>query len=195
MSDRILIIDDDPDGVEMLERFLADAGSDIRSLTDSKLFERAFKDFEPDLVLLDLHMPDPDGLELLRRIRSARDSLGYLPVIVLTGDGTKAARNTALILGADDFLTKPLDRNEVALRARNLLRTRRLYVELAQANENLKREPEPTALGSRPRRLIGRMSCYRANLMRLRNVYTELAHTKQALEKALQSRSQFGLPP
>lgn len=141
MSDRILIIDDDPDGVEMLKRFLAGAGSNIRSLTDSKLFERAFKDFEPDLVMLDLHMPDPDGLELLRRIRSARDSLGYLPVIVLTGDDTKAARNTALILGADDFLTKPLDRNEVVLRARNLLRTRRLYVELAQANENLKREP------------------------------------------------------
>jgi putative two-component system response regulator len=85
-------------------------------------------------MLLDLHMPAPDGLEILRNLRSVRESLGFLPVIVLTGDTGRTARNSALLLGADDFLTKPLDRQEVVLRVRNLLRTRRLYVELAEAN-------------------------------------------------------------
>jgi DNA-binding response OmpR family regulator len=86
-----------------------------------------------------LRMPHPDGLEILQRLRSARLSLGFLPVIVLTADTSTVARNSALLLGADDFLTKPLDPDEVVLRVRNLLRTRELYVELAQANEALKR--------------------------------------------------------
>src|SRR5207302_6134185 len=113
--------------------------------TDSRQVEEVFVAFEPDIVLLDLHMPEPDGLEVLRRLRSVRNSLGFLPVIVLTGDTGKVARNSALILGADDFLTKPLDHEEVVLRLRNLLRTRQLYVELAKANAGTqKRRDGPT---------------------------------------------------
>ena len=55
----------------------------------------------------------------------------------MTGDTARVARNSALVLGADDFLTKPLDKHEVVLRVRNLLRTRRLYMDLARANEDL----------------------------------------------------------
>jgi putative two-component system response regulator len=130
---RILIVDDEPANVLLLETFLADSADEIRSVTDSQQVELAFAEFEPDIVLLDLHMPDPDGLEILRRLRSARESLGFLPVVMLTGDTGRAARNSALILGADDFLTKPLDRYEVVLRVRNLLRTRKLYQELAES--------------------------------------------------------------
>jgi putative two-component system response regulator len=136
---RVLIVDDDSDDVEMLQRFLAEEATAMRGVTDSAQAERAFQEFAPDIVLLDLHMPDPDGLEILRRLRSRRTALGFLPVIVLTGDQSKRARNSALILGADDFLTKPLDRPEVLLRVRNLLRTRLLYVELAEANQALER--------------------------------------------------------
>jgi putative two-component system response regulator len=139
LSGRILIVDDEPANVLLLEAFLENTAVEIRGLNDSRQVEHVFREFEPDLVLLDLHMPDPDGLEILRRLRSARDSLGYLPVIMLTGDTGKVARNSALILGADDFLTKPLDREEVILRVRNLLRTRELYVDLARANETLRR--------------------------------------------------------
>ncbi|TAN33883.1 response regulator [bacterium] len=139
MSARVLIIDDNPDDVVTLERFLAKEATQIRGLSDSKQAERAFEEFEPDLVLLDLHMPDPDGFELLRRLRARRSRLGFLPVIVLTGDTGKTARDSALVLGANDFLTKPLDRMEVLLRARNLLRTRQLYAELANAHETLQR--------------------------------------------------------
>src|SRR4029077_7704605 len=112
---------------------LAGEGTLVRGLQDSTQAERVFSEFEPDLVLLDLHMAHPDGLELLRRFRKARQKLGFLPVVVLTGDIGPVARNNALDLGADDFLTKPLDRQEVVLRVRNLLATRRLHVELARA--------------------------------------------------------------
>lgn len=134
MAGRILIVDDEPANILLLETILSNTAGEIRSLQDSKQVEQVFTEFEPDIVLLDLHMPDPDGLEVLRRLRSVRNSLGFLPVIVLTSDTGKVARNSALILGADDFLTKPLDHEEVVLRVRNLLRTRQLYAELAKAN-------------------------------------------------------------
>jgi putative two-component system response regulator len=140
MSGRVLIVDDDPDNVLLLESFLSEDAESVRTVTDSGLVEQAFNEFVPDIVLLDLHMPDPDGLEILRRLRSVRASLGFVPFVVMTGDTGRVARNSALVLGADDFLTKPLDRHEVVLRVRNLLRTRRLYSELAQANEDLTRE-------------------------------------------------------
>src|SRR5229473_3427562 len=133
MRNRVLIVDDSEDDVEMIRRCLADDATEIRGVTDSTQAERVFNEFEPDCVLLDLHMPQPDGLEILRRIRDARTRLGFLPVLVLTGDIGPVARNNALDLGADDFLTKPLDRKEVVLRVRNLLSTRRLHVELARA--------------------------------------------------------------
>lgn len=142
MNGRILIVDDEPANILLLESILENTGGEIRSLSDSKLVEQVFLEFEPDIVLLDLHMPDPDGLEVLRRLRSARTSLGFLPVIVLSGDTGKVARNSALILGADDFLTKPLDPEEVVLRVRNLLRTRQLYEDLAMANATLEQKRE-----------------------------------------------------
>jgi signal transduction histidine kinase len=136
MRSRVLIVDDSEDDVEMIRRCLADDTTEIRGVTDSKQAERVFTEFEPDLILLDLHMPQPDGLEILRRIRDARSRLGFLPVLVLTGDVGPVARNNALDLGADDFLTKPLDRKEVVLRVRNLLATRRLHVDLARASRH-----------------------------------------------------------
>jgi DNA-binding response OmpR family regulator len=139
LGSRVLIVDDDPANVELLKAYLADSVDEILGVNDSRQVESAFAQFEPDLILLDLHMPEPDGLELLRRLRGARQSLGFLPVIVLTADTGHVARNSALILGADEFLTKPVDRAELVLRVRNLLRTRQLYVELARTNEMLRR--------------------------------------------------------
>jgi cyclic di-GMP phosphodiesterase len=138
MTARILLVDDEPANIELLEAYLADTDTEIRGVTDSRQVEMAFDEFDPDIVLLDLRMPPPDGLEILQRLRGARLSLGFLPVIVLTADTGRVARNSALLLGANDFLTKPLDRDEVVLRVRNLLRTRELFVELTQANDALK---------------------------------------------------------
>jgi DNA-binding response OmpR family regulator len=134
---RVLIVDDEPANVLLLEEFLSDTATEVRGLTDSRQVEQVFKEFEPDIVLLDLHMPAVDGQEILRRLSSARESLGFLPVIVLTADTGRVARNSALLLGANDFLLKPLDRTEVVLRVRNLLHTRELFVDLAEATRLL----------------------------------------------------------
>jgi DNA-binding response OmpR family regulator len=138
---RILIIDDEPANVLLLEEFLSDTKTQIRSITDSRMAEQVFNDFEPDIVLLDLHMPVLDGQEVLRRIRGARDKLGFLPVIVLTSDTSRIARNSALLLGANDFLTKPLDRTEVILRVRNLLRMRELFLSLPASSRPANNDP------------------------------------------------------
>ncbi|HEV2218255.1 MAG TPA: response regulator [Candidatus Dormibacteraeota bacterium] len=149
MTSRVLIIDDEPANVLLLESMLAEQPElVVKGVTDSGLAEREFMDFEPDIVLLDLHMPKPDGIEILTRLRSARESLGFLPVVVLTADTTRLARNTALVLGADDFLLKPLDREEVLLRVRNLLHTRQLYTELASAKEALEQHERKRGKGS-----------------------------------------------
>jgi putative two-component system response regulator len=143
VNGRVLIVDDEPANAELLEAMLAQHPDlEVRSVTDPRLAEHEFMEFEPDLVLLDLHMPEPDGLELLTRLRGARISLGYLPVIVLSADSSRLARNSALGLGADDFLTKPFDRTEVLLRVRNLLHTRQLYTELASAKDALEQHQQ-----------------------------------------------------
>jgi DNA-binding response OmpR family regulator len=132
MTQRILVVDDQPANVELVKAFLEDVADEVRGMTDSTQVEKMVNEFEPDLLLLDLHMPRPDGLELLRRLSKLRDNAGYLPVIVLTADNDKKARDAALKLEADDFLIKPLDRQEVRLRARNLLQTRHLFIEVTR---------------------------------------------------------------
>jgi DNA-binding response OmpR family regulator len=132
MSQRVLIVDDEPANVELLKAFLEDVADEIRGVTNSSEVAKVVDEFEPDLILLDLHMPAPDGLALLRRLSKVRDNAGYLPVIVLTADTDRAARKSALELEADDFLLKPLDRQEVRLRVRNLLRNRHLFKEVTR---------------------------------------------------------------
>jgi len=118
--------------VRLLEGILGRGGyTEVRGLTDSSTFEAEFAGFQPDIVLLDLHMPAPDGLTILARLPELRGE-AFLPVLVLTGDATSDARDRALGAGAQDFLTKPFDATEVLLRVRNLLETRFLYRRLEE---------------------------------------------------------------
>ncbi len=126
----VLIIDDNESNVDLLRSVIADEGlSGAYTETDSRRIFDRLVEVHPDLVLLDLHMPNVDGFEILERIKTVAGG-EYLPVIVLTADITSDARDRALSLGAQDFLTKPFDITEVVLRTANLLQTRMLYESL-----------------------------------------------------------------
>ena len=125
---KILVIDDEPVNVALLEEILAEAGySRVESVTDSKLALSTCERFQPDLILLDLMMPPPDGFAILDSLRMQADET-FLPVVVLTADTNQETKRRALEAGATDFLLKPFDHTEVALRIRNLLKSRRAHV-------------------------------------------------------------------
>lgn len=96
-----------------------------------------FASTEPDIVLLDLHMPGLDGFGVLEILGMVIPEGSFLPILVLTADATVETKRKALAMGATDFLTKPFDIDEVLLRIRNMLLTRRLHVELELQNELL----------------------------------------------------------
>jgi EAL domain-containing protein (putative c-di-GMP-specific phosphodiesterase class I)/CheY-like chemotaxis protein len=135
---RILIVDDEPANVRLLERILEGAGYvQVQATTDSRQVEELFTRIEPDVVLLDLHMPYLDGLAVLNRIHDLLPPDAFVPVLVLTADTTSTAMRQALAGGATDFLVKPFDRTEVLLRIANLLTARRLHVDLELRNRDL----------------------------------------------------------
>jgi putative two-component system response regulator len=127
---KILIIDDEPANVALLQEILIENGYlRTEAVTDSKQALAVFEKFEPDLILLDLMMPPPDGFAILESLRLEREET-FLPVIVLTADTSEERKRRALTSGANDFLRKPLDHAEVILRIRNLLETRRVHLML-----------------------------------------------------------------
>ena len=120
---KILIIDDEPLNVALLQEILLENGySSVESVIDSKVALDTCKTSQPDLILLDLMMPPPDGFAILDSLR-AEDYEAFRPIIALTADPAEETKRRALHAGATDFLTKPFDHTEVILRIRNLLRT------------------------------------------------------------------------
>jgi putative two-component system response regulator len=135
---RLLIVDDTPANVVLLEKLLATAGYDsVQATTDPRTALALYAAFAPDLILLDLHMPELDGFAVMAQLKAVIPPEEYLPIIVLTADINEEARRRALAGGAHDFLTKPFDTVEVSLRITNLLRTRFLHLELARHNQFL----------------------------------------------------------
>jgi putative two-component system response regulator len=135
---RVLIVDDEGANLRLLERILARAGYTSALTTERSSQALALLDGSPpDIVLLDLHMPEMDGLELMAAIRNAFPAESYLPFVILTADVSSQTRDRALASGAMDFITKPFEVPEVLLRIGNLLHTRALHQELRLRNEEL----------------------------------------------------------
>src|ERR1700724_4762157 len=125
---KIVIIDDEPVNVALLEEILVENEfTRFESVTDSKKALDVCKNFQPDLVLLDLMMPPPDGFTILERLRAETHET-FFPIVILTADTTEESKRRALEAGATDFLLKPFDHVEVALRIRNLLNSRRVHL-------------------------------------------------------------------
>ncbi|WP_369976813.1 response regulator [Xanthomonas bundabergensis] len=131
LASRILIVDDEPANVRLLEDLLQREGfRQVVATTDPQRVLGLVSAFAPDLILLDLLMPELDGYAILEQLSRLAGPSSFLPVIVLTADPSRSARHRALGLGAKDFLTKPLDTFEVALRVWNVAETTVLFKRL-----------------------------------------------------------------
>ena len=126
---RILVVDDERVNVVLLERILEQDGyTNVRSTTDAYEAANLYDEHEPDLVLLDLHMPGLDGFAVMELLEQRISSDMFLPILILTADIRPEIKRRALSAGAKDFVTKPFDRTEVLLRIQNLLETRFLHL-------------------------------------------------------------------
>ena len=144
---KVLIVDDDPDILLYLSEFLDSKGyTTLTASCGNEALEKVDRD-HPDLVLLDVMMPDMDGFEVCRRIR-ANAATALLPVVMVTGAGAQE-RVKGIEADADDFFVKPGDRHELLTRVRSLLKKKELYDEtqalgnqLAKWNQELKTKLE-----------------------------------------------------
>ncbi len=117
----IYIVEDDKNILEIESFALKNSGFDIRGFGCAKDFYQSLNDTLPDLILLDIMLPDEDGLNILKRLRSNK-STKFLPVIMVTAKTTEIDKVKGLDLGADDYMTKPFGVMELISRVKALLR-------------------------------------------------------------------------
>lgn len=116
---RVLVVDDEPTLAELLSMALRYEGWDVKSAGDGHTAVRTAREFRPDAVVLDMMLPDIDGLEVLRRLRGESPEV---PVLFLTAKDAVEDRITGLTAGGDDYVTKPFSLEELTARIRAVLR-------------------------------------------------------------------------
>jgi two-component system phosphate regulon response regulator PhoB len=121
MKQRILVVDDEPDALEVIRVNLVHAGFNVITAEDGQEALTKARNAQPDLILLDLMLPEVDGLEVCKILR--RDDVTKdIPIIVVTAKATEIDRVLGLELGADDYVTKPFSPRELVLRVKAMLR-------------------------------------------------------------------------
>lgn len=132
---RILVVDDEPDVTELVSYKLKREGYQVQVINDPLLFMGSAREFNPDLFILDIMMPDLDGLKICRMIRSD-NNLSSVPIIFLTARGEVEDRIKGLETGADDYISKPFDAKELILRIGLIFK--RIGTDNGQAQRQLK---------------------------------------------------------
>jgi DNA-binding response OmpR family regulator len=117
-QNRVLIVDDEPRIAEVLRVYLERDGFQVASAASGRQAIERAADYNPNLIILDLNLPDIDGLEVCRAIRKT----STVPIIMLTGRGEEVDRIVGLEIGADDYVTKPFSAREIVARVRAVLR-------------------------------------------------------------------------
>jgi DNA-binding response OmpR family regulator len=128
VAPHILVVDDDPSIRQMLLDFFGDYDFKVTAVASGAEMTEALTRSAIDLLILDVRLPDEDGIQIARRLREQSD----LAIIVITGRRDEADRVMALELGADDYLTKPFSPRELLARVRALLRRSRMHVDVAR---------------------------------------------------------------
>jgi class 3 adenylate cyclase len=133
---RILVVDDTPMNLKLLEGVLTGHGYEVVTAASGAGALERVRDDQPDLVLLDVVMPEMSGYEVCRRLR-ADEATRLLPIVMVTALDPGQERVKGIEAGADDFLTKPINQPELLARVRSLLRVKALHDELAELNRTL----------------------------------------------------------
>ena len=121
MNNRILVVDDEPDALELIEFNLKGAGFEVVTALDGESALKKARQLLPALIILDVMLPELDGMEVCKALRREPGTAG-IPVIMLTAKAAEIDRVLGLELGADDYVTKPFSPRELVLRVRGLLR-------------------------------------------------------------------------
>src|SRR5437879_5523005 len=129
---RVLIADDNPQGVELLEAYLSERDYDTATAADGEATLQKVRDWHPDLILLDIMMPKISGFEVCKRLRASPATSGIV-VIMITALDQPSDVDRAVEAGTNDFLTKPINKAELLLRVRSALQSRRYKEQLDQA--------------------------------------------------------------
>jgi len=135
---RILVVDDNRDNIEIIATRLRYRGYDMVEASDGHEALEKVRTQAPDLILLDVMLPDIDGYEISRRIKNDAD-LPFIPIILVTARDSTQDKVAGLDAGADDYLTKPINFPELEARVRSMLRIKRLQDELEEKNRELER--------------------------------------------------------
>ncbi len=167
----VLVVDDSAANRELIEACLAGVHCEVRSAEDGPGALKAIQTSPPDLVLLDVQMPGMDGYEVCRRVKASPSS-SFVPVVMITSLDHTSDRVRALEAGADDYMTKPVDRIELVARVRSALRLKAMYDSLDSAEHVI------FAL---------------AAAVEAKDPFTE-AHTQRVAESARRLGAALGLP-
>jgi DNA-binding response OmpR family regulator len=128
----VLIADDNPQGAELLEAYLADIDCEIQTAADGEETLRKVQSWHPDLILLDIMMPKLSGFEVCKRLR-ADAATADIVILMITALDQPSDIDRAVEAGTNDFLTKPINKTELLLRVRSGLGSRRIKTQLDQA--------------------------------------------------------------
>jgi signal transduction histidine kinase len=138
---RILLVDDEVRSLCLLECVLDRLRfRNLRKLTDSTRIVEELEEYQPDLIITDIEMPELDGIQLAEQVRNYLPREACLPILVLTGSTDPQIKRRALLAGATDILFKPFDCSEMQMRVRSLLQTRLQYLEIQGQNRVLEQK-------------------------------------------------------
>jgi len=123
MNKLIAVIDDEPDILELVSLHLTKANFKVKGFLNAESFFKFLSSEIPDLIILDLMLPDSDGIEICKYLKS-KEEFKYIPIIMLTARVSEADKVLGLELGADDYVTKPFSPRELVARVKAVLRRR-----------------------------------------------------------------------
>ena len=144
---RILVVDDSPANVEILQMRLQAQGYEIKTAADGEEALTAVRAHNPDLILLDVMMPKLDGIEVCRRLR-ADPALPYVPIILVTAKADSKDVVAGLDAGGDEYLTKPVDHAALGARVKSMLRIKALQDTVHEQAMQLREDRKSTRLNS-----------------------------------------------